>query len=138
MPLPRKAPNEKKRSAQAEQMQRWLVSGDPILEAEARSRLSVSAINSEMPTTEFTPEPMPETLSEFDREWGQEEISSVRSDTLDLSDVLARIDCERARLQWHPEDLQQYCLDQYGQIRARLTDDELISLLMTLRQRRID
>ncbi|MCY7277949.1 MAG: hypothetical protein LH702_30500, partial [Phormidesmis sp. CAN_BIN44] len=108
------------------------------LEAEARSRLSVSAINSEMPTTEFTPEPMPETLSEFDREQEQEEISSVRSDTLDLSDVLARIDCERARLQWQPEELQQYCLDQYGQIRACLTDDDLISLLPILRQLRID
>jgi hypothetical protein len=48
--------------------------------------------------------------------------------------VLARIDCERARLQWQPEALQQYCLDQYGQIRACLTDDELISLLLALRQ----
>ena len=51
--LPRKAPNEKKRSAQEAQMQRWLVSGDPILEAEARSRLAASALNLEMLTTEF-------------------------------------------------------------------------------------
>ena len=47
-----------------------------------------------------------------------------------LSDVLAGIDCERTRLQWQPKDLQQYCLDQYGQIRASLTDDELIRLLL--------
>jgi hypothetical protein len=133
-PLPRKAPNEKKRSSQAEQMQRWLVSGDPILEAEARSRLAASAINSEMPTTEFTPGRTPERLSECDQEQEQEENSLERSDTLDLSDVLARIDCERVRLQWQPEEFQQYCLNQYGQIRAHLTDDELISLLLALRQ----
>ena len=138
MPLPRKAPAEKKRSAQEEQVQRWLVSGDPILEAEARSRLSASATNSEIPITEFSPERTPEILSDCDLEWDQEEISLGRSNILDLSDVLARIDCERARIQWQPEDLQQYCLDQYGQIRARLTDDDLISLLLALQQLGID
>jgi len=138
LPLPRKLPDKQKRSAQDEQMQRWLVGGDPILEAEARSRLSASTIGLEIPITEFSPDQTPETSSKCDREWDQEEISLERSDILDLSDVLARIDCERARLQWQPEDLQQYCLDQYGQIRASLTDDDLISLLLALRQPGID
>ena len=132
LPLPKKASDEKKGSVQDKQMQRWLTSGDPILEAEARSRLSASAIGLEIPITEFSPDRTPETSSECDQD--QEETSPVRPDTLDLSDALARIDCERARLQWQPEDLQQYCLDQYGQIRASLTDDELISLLLALRQ----
>ena len=44
LPLLRKVPGKQKRSAQDEQMQRWLMSGDPILEAEARSRLSAPAI----------------------------------------------------------------------------------------------
>ena len=116
-------------------MQRWLVSGDPILEAEARSRSSASKMGSEISMAEVRVQTTPETLSECDRD--REETSLVRSDILDLSDVLARIDCEQARLQWQREDLQQYCLDQYGQIRARLTDDELISLLLALRQLRI-
>ena len=117
-------------------MQRWLTSGDPILEAEARSRLSAPATTSEIPVVEFTPEPMPETLSECDRD--QEDTFPTRLDILDLSDVLVRIDCEQARLQWQPKDLQQYCLDQYGQIRSSLTDDDLISLLLALRQMGID
>jgi len=136
LPLLRKVPDKQKRSAQDEQMQRWLMSGDPILEAEARSRLSAPAIGLEIPITEFSPDQTPETSSKCDREWDQEDISLERSDTLDLSDVLARIDCEQVRLQWQPEDLQQYCLNQYGQIRARLTDDELISLLLALQQMR--
>ena len=136
LPLLRKVPDKQKRSAQDEQMQRWLMSGDPILEAEARSRLSAPAIGLEIPITEFSPDQTPETSSKCDREWDQEDISLERSDTLDLSDVLARIDCEQVRLQWQPEDLQQYCLNQYGQIRARLTDDELISLLLALQPMR--
>jgi len=48
----------------------------------------------------------------------QAEISLVRLDILDLSEVLARIESERVRLHWQREELQQYCLDQYGQIRA--------------------
>ena len=91
-----------------------------------------------MPITELTPERTPEVLSECDREWDQEDISLQRLDILDLSDVLTEIDCERARLQWQREDLQQYCLDQYGQIRSSLTDDDLISLLLALRQMGID
>ena len=117
-------------------MQRWLTSGDPILEAEARSRLSAPVIESKIPVVEFTPEPMPETLSECDR--NREDTFPTRLDILDLSDVLTEIDCERARLRWRREDLQQYCLNQYGQIRSSLTDDELISLLLTLRQMGID
>jgi hypothetical protein len=122
--------NEKKRSAQEEQMQRWLVSGDPILEAEARSQLSASAIESKSSTTEVSSKPTPE----ISRERDQGEVPPARSDILDLSDVLARIDCERVRLQWQPEDLQQYCIDQYGRFRSSLHDDELISLLLALRQ----
>ena len=84
-PLPRKVPDEKKRSAQEEQMQHWLVSGDPILEAEARSQLCAFAIGSAIPTAEFSPDRTPEILSECDREWNQEEIFPVRPDTLDLA-----------------------------------------------------
>ena len=121
LPLPRKALDEKKRSAQDEQMQRWLVSGDPILEAEARSRLPASAISSEMPTTEFMPERTPEISSECDRD----EAFSARLNFLDLSDVIARIDCQRMRLQWQPQELQQYCFDQYGRLRHSLHDDRV-------------
>ena len=68
LPLLRKVPDKQKRSAQDEQMQRWLMSGDPILEAEARSRLSAPAIGLEIPITEFSPDQTPETSSKCDRE----------------------------------------------------------------------
>ena len=135
LPLLRKAPKGRKLSAQDAQMQRWLVSGDPILEAEARSRLSASAIRPALPVGEFTPEPTPERLGECEN---QENTSPAQLDILDLSEVLARIDCERARLHWQPQALQQYCLDEYGQIRACLPDDDLISLLLALQQLGID
>ena len=111
-------------------MQRWLVSGDPILEAEARSQLSASVIGSAIPTTEFSPDRTPKILSECDRN----EAFSARLNFLDLSDVIARIDCQRMRLQWQPQELHQYCFDRYGRLRHSLHDDELISLLLTLRQ----
>ena len=123
-------PDEKRCSAQDEQTQRWLVSGDPILEAEARSRSSTSVIKLEMPAAEFTLERTPEVLSECDRD----EASSAQLNFLDLSNVIAGIDCERVRLQWKPQELQQYCLDQYGRLRVSLHDDELISLLLVLQQ----
>ena len=128
-PLPRKALDEKKRSAQDEQMQRWLVSGDPILEAEARSRLVTSTTRAEIPVVESTPEPRLERLSECE---DQADTSPAHLDILDLSEVLARIECERVRLQWEREELQQYCLNEYGQIRTCLTDDDLINLLLAL------
>ena len=127
--LPRKALNEKKGSAREEQMQRWLVSGDPILEAEARSRLVTSTTRTEIPVVESTPEPTPESLSGCE---DQEDTSLAQLNILDLSEVLVRIDCERVRLHWQLQELQQYCLNQYGQIRACLTDDDLINLLLAL------
>ena len=113
-----------------QQIETWLNSGDPILEAEARSRLSAVKIEVDTQTAEFPLPSLPKVLADPDRD---EDVRS-RLAILDLSDVLARIDCERVRLHWQPEALRQYCLDQYGQLRSSLTDDDLIHLLLTLRQ----
>ena len=131
-PVPKKLPFVQESSAQAKQRQRWLNSGDPILEAEARSQMPAVTIDSDLLPKADPVEPTPERLSDLDREQG--EISLARSEILDLSDVIAGIDCERSRLHWQPEEFRQYCLDRYGQPRSNLPDDDLIHLLLTLRQ----
>jgi len=68
-----------------------------------------------MPTRSQTFSASTKMLNKYE---DQAEISLVRLDILDLSEVLARIESERVRLHWQREELQQYCLDQYGQIRA--------------------
>jgi hypothetical protein len=126
-----------------EQMQSWAESGDPILVAEAKQYFYAIALQNSPPAanTSKAVVPLPASsavvpLPAATASLLEQPNPPAQSDQPgDLSSVLAQIDVQTVRLLWDAGAVRQYIADQFdGKRQSQLTDDELILLLLELRQ----
>ncbi|MBD2091835.1 hypothetical protein H6F67_18490 [Microcoleus sp. FACHB-1515] len=123
--------------AQRSQMQRWANSDDPILVAEANQYFQSIApqpeTSSNEPSGAIAPQLEPST-SLLEPAPQLDQIDQP-DQPKDLSSVLAEIHVHQHRLLWDAGALKSYVADWFdGKRQSQLTDDELILLLLELRQ----